>query len=478
MKTYKTVVVGGGIVGAGIFRDLALNGIETLLIEKNDFSSQTSERSSKMLHGGIRYLENMDFALVFEALHEKNLWLKLTPHLAREAAFYLPVYKDAKRPLWMINIGLFLYDLLSSFKNSPFSIKKPEAVLAAIPGLRKNGLTGAGIYYDGIMDDAKITLEVIYDALREPHASALNYTEVRKVDVQDDLSILHCRNTLTGEEFQIAASQVVYALGPFTDKFLNSQPAYEWKNILLPSKGSHLWISRKNLPLSHPIVMTPKGQKGKNEDRVIFVIPHGDQVLVGTTEVPAEDDFFHTKPDESEIDYLLESLNDYFPELRLNRSHILSSFAGIRPLVREGSGSDRGKTSREHKIYQPRSHTYVIAGGKYTTFRVMGQEITREICHKFGQGYNRDVTLSPLRQTSVILPFHWVLPGAEQLKQICENEKPKTFEDLIKRRLGISSRALWDQRNPGVDFNQYFLSHLLLLRKYIRITEEEISAFK
>lgn len=478
MKTYKTVVVGGGIVGAGIFRDLALNGIETLLIEKNDFSSQTSERSSKMLHGGIRYLENMDFALVFEALHEKNLWLRLTPHLAREAAFYLPVYKDAKRPLWMINIGLFLYDLLSSFKNSPFSIKKADSVLRDIPGLRKNGLTGAGIYFDGIMDDAKITLEVIYDALKEPHASALNYTELKHVDIQGDLSILHCRNTLTGEEFTVGAKQVVYALGPFTDQFLNSQTAYKWSNILLPSKGSHLWISRKDLPLTHPIVMTPKGPKGKNEDRVIFVIPHGDQILVGTTEVPADDNFFNTKPDENEIDYLLESLNDYFPELRLNRAHILSSFAGIRPLVREGGGNDRGKTSREHKIYQPLSHTYVIAGGKYTTFRVMGQEITRELCHKFGHGYNRDLTLSSLRQTSVILPFQWKLPDADQLKLICENELPKTFDDLIRRRMGIPSRALWNQRNPGVDFNHYFLSHLLLLRKYIRITEEEISAFK
>lgn len=486
MKTYKTVVVGGGIVGAGIFRDLALNGIETLLIEKNDFSSQTSERSSKMLHGGIRYLENMDFALVFEALHEKNLWLKLTPHLAREAAFYLPVYKDAKRPLWMIHIGLFLYDLLSSFKNSPFSIKKANSVLSDIPGLRKNGLTGAGIYYDGIMDDAKITLEVIYDALKESHASALNYTEVKKVDVQNDLSILQCRNTLTGEEFQIGAHQVVYALGPFTDHFLSSQAAYKWSNILLPSKGSHLWISTKDLPLTHPIVMTPKGQNGKQngkqDDRVIFVIPHGDQILVGTTEVPAEADFFNTKPDESEIDYLLESLNDYFPELHLNRTHILSSFAGIRPLVREGGASDkgdnRGKTSREHKIYQPLSHTYVIAGGKYTTFRVMGQEITRELCHKNGHGYNPDLTLSPLRQTSLILPFQWKLPDAETLKKICENEGPKTFDDLIYRRLGIPSRALWNQRNPDVDFNQYFLSHLLLLRKYIRISEEEITAFK
>jgi glycerol-3-phosphate dehydrogenase len=157
---FKTVIVGGGIVGAGIFRDLVLNGVEALLLDAGDFSSQTSERSSKMLHGGIRYLENLDFPLIFEALHEKNLWLKLTPHLTREVPFYLPVYKDAKRPLWMIRIGLYLYDALSSFKNSPFSMKSKEETLKDIIGLNPEGLTGAGVYYDGIMD-AKITLEVM-----------------------------------------------------------------------------------------------------------------------------------------------------------------------------------------------------------------------------------------------------------------------------------------------------------------------------
>lgn len=476
MKTYQTVIVGGGIVGAGLFRDLALNGVETLLLEKHDFSSQTSERSSKMLHGGIRYLENMDFALVFEALHEKNLWLQLTPHLARESAFYLPVYKDAKRPLWMIRIGLFLYDLLSSFKNSPYQMRAASEVLQDIPGLKKTGLTGAGVYYDGIMDDAKITLEVIYDALKEPHAHALNHTEVQEVHVREGDTILQCHNTISGEVFKVCAKQVIYALGPFTDQFLKKQPAYHWREILLPSKGTHLWISSQDLPLSHPIVMTPKGQKGKNEDRVIFVIPHGDQVLVGTTEVPAEENFFDIKPSQEEITYLLEALNDYFPALKLERNHILSSFAGVRPLVSEG-GTDRGKTSREHKIYQPLSHTYVIAGGKYTTFRVMGQEISRDICHKFGKSYNEDLTLQPLRQRSVVLPFQWSLPKADELERICQSEMPKTFEDLVKRRLGISSRAIWKKRNPHTDFETYFLAHRDLLKKYISFTEKDLSAF-
>lgn len=468
---YKTVVIGGGIVGAGIFRDLALHEVETLLIEKKDFSSQTSERSSKMLHGGIRYLENMDFALVFEALHEKNLWLKLTPHLAKEVPFYLPVFKDAKRPLWMIRLGMFLYDFLSSFENSPHKIKSAKDVHALIPNLKTSGLSGAGVYYDGIMDDAKITLEVIYDALSEDCAHAMTYTEVTAVTKVHDKNVIHCKDLLTDELSSVTCDQVIYALGPFTDRFLNTIPIYNWHNILLPSKGSHLWISHKDLPLEYPIVMTT------NDDRVIFVIPHGDQILVGTTEVPFDGDYFDVAPSDTEINYLLSALNDYFPKLDLNHSHILSSFAGIRPLVKESDDGNRGKTSREHKIFQPMSDTYVIAGGKYTTFRVMGQDITRDICHKFAKAYNTDKTKQPLRQRSVVIPFEWKVPTAEELIRICQTEMPRTFQDLVVRRLSIPSRKIWELRAKDTDFNQYFMSHLNTLKTLLKISEDDIKNF-
>ncbi len=471
IKHYKTIVIGGGIVGAGIFRDLALHGIETLLIEKKDFSSQTSQRSSKMLHGGIRYLENMDFALVFEALHEKNLWLSLTPHLAHEVPFYLPVFKDAKRPLWMIRLGMFLYDFLSSFKNTPHRLLTNSEVLSKIPFLKKSGLSGAGVYYDGIMDDAKITLEVIFDSLKENCAHALNYTEVFTVTNENHKNIIHCKNVLTNELSLFSCDQVIYALGPFTDRFLKTIPLYNWKNVLLPSKGSHLWISAKDLPLEVPIVMTTK------DDRVIFVIPHDDQVLVGTTEVSFEGDYFDVLPSPAEINYLLSAVNDYFPNLNLNSSHILSAFAGIRPLVSEGGNGSLGKTSREHKIFQPRSDTYVIAGGKYTTFRVMGQEISRAICHKYGRSYNSDYSLRQLRQKSVIIPFEWKVPDQQELIDICQNEGPRTFLDLIERRLSIPNRKIWKLRAGGIDFDQYFMGHLSELKKYLIISEQDIKNF-
>ena len=472
---YKTVVVGGGIVGAGIFRDLVMNGVETLLVDAGDFSSQTSERSSKMLHGGIRYLENMDFPLVFEALHEKNLWLKLTPHLTREVPFYLPVYKNAKRPLWMIKIGLYLYDLLSNFKNSPYSMKSKNECLKDIPGLNPEGLTGAGVYYDGIMDDAKITLEVIYDGLAEKNAHARNHTKVTNVRKINNKTTLTLKDTLTEEEHNIVTDYVVYALGPFTDTFLKQYSFYNWHDVLLPSKGSHIWISAKDLPLTHPIVMTPQDEYG---DRVIFVIPHGEKILVGTTEVKNNDDLFHVHPTEEEIHYLIKNLNIYFPKISLTKDNIIGSFAGIRPLVKENNaGSNLGKTSREHKVFQPSSDTYVIAGGKYTTFRVMGREITQKICHHFGKSFNRDKTESALRRPSVIGPFNWKLPTEMELIEICQREMPKTFDDLVIRRLSVASRGIWAEKTKE-DFNQYFERHLKTLQKFIVIDQDIIHRFK
>jgi glycerol-3-phosphate dehydrogenase len=474
MKHFKAVVVGGGIVGAGIFRDLALNGIPALLVDAGDFSSQTSERSSKMLHGGIRYLENFDFPLVFEALHEKNLWLRIAPHLAREEAFYLPVYKDAKRPLWMIRMGLFLYDFLSQFKNSPYSMKGKKKTLKDIPILREEGLSGAGIYYDGVMDDSKLTLEVIYDALCEKKMHARNYTSVIDVKRENKKNILTLKDKFTGAEEVIECDQLVFALGPFTDKFLKQYPFYHWKDVLLPSKGSHIWISAKDLPLTHPIVMTPSDEKG---DRVIFVIPHGEKILVGTTEVKYKGDYFHVEPDHEEIDYLLKNLNLYFPSLNLTEKHIIGSFAGIRPLVRTDDSGDLGKTSREHKIYQPVADTFVIAGGKYTTFRVMGRPITQRICHRFGLGYNRDKSESKLRRPSVVLPFEWHLPTNHELQSICIHEMPKTFEDLVIRRLGVGSRAIWKEKTD-IDFDEYFSKNWDVLSHYLHIKKEDIASFK
>src|SRR5690554_5009521 len=307
MKEMEVVIIGGGINGAGLLRDLALNGVKALLIEKGDFSSQTSQSSSKMLHGGVRYLENFDFALVQEALEEKNLWLKLAPHICFEREFYFPVYNFSKYPPFMLRMGLFLYDFLSHFKNHPHAMFSKKEILKKIPALKEDGLKASGMYYDGVVDDAKLTLECIYDALLEPQVEALNYHEVIKVNSQGDQHLITYQNVFTKEVFEVKAQFVVYTTGPFTDQLLPDL-GVKWNDKMLTSKGIHLWIKKDSLQLDGSVVLTtPDG-------RVVFVIPQRDAILVGTTETKVNEEMFNIQASPEEIKYLLSVLNEYFPK--------------------------------------------------------------------------------------------------------------------------------------------------------------------
>jgi len=466
---YDVVIVGGGVVGAGVFRDAALHGLKCLLIDKKDFSSQTSQSSSKMLHGGIRYLETFDFDLVYEALHEKNFWLKTTPHLCQEKSFVLPVYNDSLRPLLMLKAGMWLYDFLSGFKNHPHKMISKSETISQFPQLRAQGLKGAGVYSDAIVDDAKLTLEVIYDAKLENDCEALNYHAMTDIKVSNERHTLEIKDELTGKTKTISCDDVVFALGPFTDKVLINIPELKWRPKLLPSKGSHIWIDPKKLNIKSPLVMTPK------DGRVIFVIPQKDAVLVGTTELEIEGDFFDLKITQYEINYLLENLNEYFPNAELTEEDIFSSCAGVRPLIKDEDSSELGKTARYHKCYWPRSNVHVLMGGKYTTFRTMAQDVAENLCAKRRISYSKDRTKWPMRQKSVLSPFQVHTTTRNQLEEILINESARTFEDLVVRRMGIPGRKHWQDDQ---EFNEFFLNNLELINLYFPVTPEEIKNFQ
>lgn len=438
---YPVLIVGGGIVGAGIFRDLSLHNIKTLIIDKCDFTSQTSQSSSKMLHGGIRYLENMDYKLIKEALEEKNLWLKLTPHLAQERRFYLPVYEDSLRPLWQIKIGLFLYDLLSLFRNTPHGQATKEECLTSFPELKGSELTGAGFYYDAVVDDARLTLECIYDGLLNQECHGLNYVSLTSVKYQDSLYHVTLGDELTKKSKTVTCEQLVFATGPFTDKLLGQLDYINWQPKLLPSKGSHLWLDRDAISITHPMVLTPK------DGRVIFVIPNDEAILVGTTECD-EEVSFNQVPSPNEIDYLLSNINSFFDKAQVSKEQIIGMFAGTRPLVKE-PGASRGKTAREHQIYQPHSRTFVIIGGKYTTFRTMASELVSLLLRQRRQAYDPAKTLAPLRQESHITHKNSDQVTEEDLNIIIEQELVRKKEDIIHRRLGMLK--LSDQLKSMID---------------------------
>ena len=429
---YDIAIIGGGIVGAGLFRDQALHGLKSIIIEQADFNSQTSAGSSKMLHGGIRYLENLDFGLVFEALYEKNLWLKLTPHIAKEIPFYLPVYKNSKWPLFFVRIGLFIYDVLSLFKNSPHKSFNKEKTLQKLSGLKEDGLRGSGMYFDGIVDDHKLGLECIYDGLLNKKSKALNYTKLLSFEKIADKYKLFLKDQLTGEDFVIHAKYIQFATGPFTDKAMQ-ELNIPWKPVLFPSKGTHLWLKKKSLNLDKAMVLQT------NDMRIIFVIPQRNSILVGTTEIPLKDNetILDIKPTQIEIDYLLEQVNYYFPNQKITQEDILSSFCAVRPLVRDGHNSS--KISRAHKIYSPMNNIFVIVGGKYTTFRKMAQDLNKKTFKIMGLHYDKSLSTRPLKVTSVISDPYKDIVTQEKIDEICQNELVRTKDDLIKRRLSLQS---------------------------------------
>ncbi len=432
MKSYDVVIVGGGINGCGLLRDLALNGVKALLLDKGDFASQTSQGSSKMLHGGIRYLENFDFGLVQEALEEKNLWLKLTPHLCFEREFFLPLYHYSKYAPWMLNVGLFLYDFLSHFQNRPFGMLNTEETLKAIPSLESKDLKGAGKYFDGIVDDAKLSLECLYDALLEPQVEALSYHEVIGTQKLSDGYEVTYQDTFLKTQQTVRAKFVVFTTGPFTDTLL-PKLGINWKSQLVPSKGIHLWLKEGSIQTKGSVVLTTK------DNRVVFVIPQRGAILVGTTETPVDQDVFDIKATQKEVDYLLGVLRQYFPHSTLNESSIISTFAAVRPLVREaGTQEALGKVSRFHKIFRPTSHAYALLGGKYTTFRRMTQELAQEIVPRLGLSYHPNLTLNSLRQPS-LMPTFGQKPEltVDMVKKIMATEKVTTLTDLLKRRLSL-----------------------------------------
>ncbi len=428
---YEHIIIGGGIVGAGILRDLTLHKQDVLLIDKNDFASQTSSGSSKMLHGGIRYLENFDFFLVFEALKEKRLWLKLASHISEERTFYLPIFKESKWPLFMMRIGLFLYDFLSVFKNNPHKILNSTKTIAALQGIKQTGLKGAGVYSDGVIDDSKLVFDLIFDSCHQG-SHAINYHEIIEQKKKDKIYFLTILNKLTGIKSTVTCKKLIFATGPFTDQVMHKLKI-PWKNIILPSKGSHIWIDRNSLDLDQAMVIQTK------DKRIIFVIPQRGAILVGTTEVMLSEDevFENIKISDAETEYLLGCINGYFPNAKVSKENIIASFAAVRPLVKKGESAS--KTSRKHQIYEPQKNTFVIAGGKYTTFRIMAQDLTKKVLKDSNIKYDKTLSLQELKKKSLLSDIHTQKININDLQEIIEKEQVHNLEDLIKRRLSLYS---------------------------------------
>lgn len=362
---FDLLVVGAGINGAGAARDAAMRGLRVALVDKGDFGSGTSSRSSKLVHGGIRYLEQLDFGLVRQASRERGVLQRIAPHLVRPLPFLIPVYRGDRRNLNLIRLGTWLYDALALFRNTHnHRILSPEETLRLEPAMRSAGLRGAALYYDAQMDDARLCLANVISAV-EHGAVAANYVELTGIDKENgQVAGARLRDCLTGETFAPRTARVLNTAGPWLDavcSFDRPQPPK-----LRLTKGTHIFVP----PLTRQYAITIPASDG----RVIFVIPWGSMSLVGTTDTDFDGDPGTVHPTQDEVDYLLKEVRRIIPAHTLSADAVISAYAGVRSLIHE-EGVSEGQVSREHRIYESPSGVTSLAGGKYTTYRDVARQL-------------------------------------------------------------------------------------------------------
>jgi glycerol-3-phosphate dehydrogenase len=395
-ELYDLLIIGGGINGAGVARDAASRGLKVILVEQKDFAEGTSSRSSKLVHGGIRYLENLEFGLVFEALRERGRLFEIAPHLVHPLRFFLPIYKGDKYGMFILGMGMWLYDTLALFDTPEMHQRyNSKDTMQRLKILNSDGLVGSYSYFDAYMDDDRLVLETLRSA-NTYGAKAVSYCSAEAATMEGGVvSAVTCRDLLTNSSFQIRAKHVVSTVGPWTDEVAKSL-LNVWTPIMRPSKGIHLTLRRDRLPIDDVVVMTSADQK-----RIVFAIPRNEMIVVGTTDTDYKGDLNSVFSTREDVDYLLAMLREYFPNAKITEQDVIASYAGVRPLVRDSSGS-AGKTSREHTIFtDPRGITFV-AGGKYTTYRAMAEETVDVAIQNFAieerVKFGRTQTLLPLNK--------------------------------------------------------------------------------
>jgi glycerol-3-phosphate dehydrogenase len=366
-KAWDMIVVGGGATGVGVAIDAAARGYDVLLVEQSDFGKGTSSRSTKLAHGGVRYLEQGNIGLVMEALKERGLLLQNAPHLVRDLAFVVPNYDWWEAPFY--GLGLKLYQLLAGKYGFGVSrILSREETLEHLPTLKTDGLRGGAVYFDGQFDDARLLIHMVATAF-EQGATLLNYVEVTGLtkDAQGFVDGVRARDVETGTEFRAAAKVVVNATGAFSDLLRHkAEPSAE--SIIVPSQGIHLVFDASFLQ-GESAIMVPHTSDG----RVLFAIPWHGHTLVGTTDTPIAAAMIEPIAMEQEIDFILATAAQYLTKAP-TRNDVLSVFAGVRPLVRAAGVTSTAGLSRDHVVHIDHSGLVTICGGKWTTYRHMAED--------------------------------------------------------------------------------------------------------
>jgi glycerol-3-phosphate dehydrogenase len=466
-EPWDLAIVGGGATGVGIAVDAAARGYSVVLFEQSDFGKGTSSRSTKLVHGGVRYLQQGNISLVMEALKERGLLLQNAPHLVHDLQFIVPNYAWWEVPFY--GIGLKVYDVLAGkYGFGPSQVLTKEEVLKRIPTLSEDGLRGGVKYHDGQFDDTRLLINLAQTAAGQG-AVLLNYAKVTELTKDADGFVhgLTFRDAESSQEHTIKARSVINATGPFCDE-LRKVDDPKAQAMISPSQGVHLVFSKEFLP-GETAIMVPHTRDG----RVMFAIPWHGQTLVGTTDTAIAESTLEPAPLEHEVDFILETAGDYLAK-RPTREDVLSVFTGIRPLVKAGEASNTAALSRDHTVHISSSGLLTIVGGKWTTYRKMAEDavdhaivlahlderpcVTKNLqirgfhqhSEQFGSLAIYGSDALPIQELmrarpELAAPLHDALPinGAEIVWSIRE-EMARTIEDVLGRRtraLFLNSKA-------------------------------------
>lgn len=367
---FDVLVIGGGATGLGVAVDAAARGYKVALCEQHDFSKGTSSRSTKLVHGGVRYLEQGDVRLVIEALRERGRMRRNAPHLVRDMRFIIGAYRWWERPFY--TIGLIVYDILAGRLGLGRSLPmRKDSVKKELPGLKREGLRGGIVYHDGQFDDSRLAITLLQTA-QDHGAHCLNYFRVESINKSDENRVngVKAKDMLTGETFDIESKIVINATGVFVDEIMKMDDPKARKRVR-PSQGVHLVVDSKFFE-GDSALMIPKTMDG----RVLFGVPWHGKVVLGTTDTPLDSHSIEPKALEEEVDFILDQAGQYL-DMKPTRKDVLSVYAGLRPLAAP-TKSDSTKTkeiSRSHKIYRSKSGLLTITGGKWTTYRQMAEEM-------------------------------------------------------------------------------------------------------
>jgi len=379
-QPWDLVIIGGGITGAGVLYQAASGGLKALLVEGGDFSSGTSSRSSKLIHGGLRYIFNKQYKVTQESVREREWLLKVAPNLVTKLGFIFPNFERYHIKNKQIGQVLAIYDLLApKWDHHAYSREK---ILREYPILKSEGLLGGYLYYDAAMDDSRIVLRVLKEAVRAG-GTAVNYLKVEKLLLDGSGQVrgaaLKDTSSPDGGTYELNAKVVVNASGPWADQLRGQigQPAR-----LRRLRGSHLIFPREKLPMKDALTLLhPK------DGRAMFVIPWEGTTIIGTTDIDHDPalDAVHSEPfaSQDEISYMMDASAFLFPGLGLTRSDVISSFSGLRPIIKGGADTP-GKESRAHAIWEENG-LITITGGKYTTFRIMSRQTLAAVLKKLGR---------------------------------------------------------------------------------------------